>query len=266
MSEFAAGLPFDPDIPLPNSEAGMPMTVEGALREADRAALQARRLLDASRSLLTGNIAMGCCLPPLMMITVRFLRNDRDFWLWMMVVPMFLGWVVASTWVLVRHRSAGEVKVVDGLALEVRQLKERPSRFPGFAIRLPGFIVPASVGLVVGSWLLRYKVGLYVVWHLKQWLPAPINSIVFFSSFILLVVILIGLFIGRFVVYRFWEDILFAASIALAWVLPALLPRGDGLAVLAAIPVLAVIVGTTSLNRRWRLWFRTQVNAPEAIS
>ena len=57
MTEFRSTIPTG-ERPLPD-----PGEARGAFLEAEATALSVRRLLDASRCLFTGNLAMMCCLP-----------------------------------------------------------------------------------------------------------------------------------------------------------------------------------------------------------
>ena len=70
----------------------------------------------------------------------------------------------------------------------------------------------------------------------------------------LVTAIMAGLFVGRFVLFQFWENLVFAACVAIAWSL--YLPRDRRLAALAIVPLLAVVVATACLDRRWRVWVR----------
>jgi hypothetical protein len=64
-----------------------------------------------------------------------------------------------------------------------------------------------------------------------------------------------GFFVYRFVVYRFWEDLLFAAAVLMAYT-PFFVHAWD-LTPLSLAALAVVIVGTVSLHRRWVHWTRS---------
>lgn len=62
-------------------------------------------------------------------------------------------------------------------------------------------------------------------------------------------------FVHRFVVFRFWEDLLFAVSVALAYA-PFLLQAWD-FTWLSFLALLLVILGAACLHIRWVTWTRS---------
>jgi hypothetical protein len=221
------------DRPLPDPRVEQMLSAHGALRDADQAALRTRRLLDASRSMLTGNMAMGFCLPATLMVWWEVARDgDRSRVLGALVMIGFAAWVLLSLRWLVGLRSSGGVKVVDRIEVNLDEIREHPIR------RLvPYCAVMLASGL---AWSYLFRVMPYSGIVIVMWTVVAMFS---------------GLFVGRFFLFHFWEDLLFAVSVALAWGLYLLQARQ--LAPLAIVPPRAVIVGTVCLHHRWRNWARS---------
>lgn len=218
------------DRPLPDPRAEQPLSACGVLQEADQAALHARRLLDASRGILTGNIALGICLPATVMLWWEVARDgDGSRVLGAFVIIGFAVWMLVSIRWMVQLRSSGGVKVVDFIETNLNAIREHPFRrlAPSYALVLGAFLV----------WSYLFKVMPYRGVVIAIWT---------------VVAAMTGMFVGRFFRFRFWEDLLFAASVASAWSLYLLQARH--LAPLAIVPPLAVIVGTVCLHQRWRHW------------
>ncbi len=75
-------------------------------------------------------------------------------------------------------------------------------------------------------------------------------------------------FVRRYMVFRFWEDLLFAGCVALAYA-PFFLRTWD-LTPLSLLSLLLVIPGTVSLHSRWADWSRSLAdmegeNSPEEV-
>ena len=218
------------DRPLPDPRAEQPLSARDVLQDADHAARHARRLLDASRSILTGNLAMGFCLPATLMVWWEVDPEvDRSRVLGALLMIGFAVWVLVSIRWMVRLRSSGGVKVVDFIETNLNATRKHPFRrvVPACAVMLGGCLV----------WSYLFKVMPYLGVMIVMWACVAAWS---------------GVFVGRFFRFGFWEDLLFAASIASAWSLYLLQARH--LAPLAVVPLLAVIVGTICLHQRWRHW------------
>ncbi|HEV3162557.1 MAG TPA: hypothetical protein VGZ22_00855 [Isosphaeraceae bacterium] len=215
------------------------MSAREALQDADQAARQARRLVDASRGIITGNIAMAFCLPPMLMVLWEAAPHaDGSRILGALLSLAFLAWVVMSIRMFPRLRSAGAVSVVDRVEVNLNEIQKHPFRrlVPAYAWVLGWFLL----------WGYLFKVMPYSAVVITMWTVTAV---------------LTGVFIGRFVYFQFWEDLVFAASVTLAWGLYLLrLPR---LALVAALPPIAVILATICLYQRWRTWVRS-VPAAEA--
>jgi hypothetical protein len=195
-----------------------------------REAWRTRRLLDASRAILTGTIAFGFCLPAVVMIGWdATAAGDLGRVLGLLVITGFLIWMLISVFWLIPRRSRGGVKVVDRFETNLSQVRRN------FWWRfLPAY------ALVLGTtalWSILFNVmpGSGVV--LTMWLVTAM---------------LAGLFVALFVLFQFWEDLVFAGSVAMAWSLYLLPDRR--LAPLVIVPLLAVVVATVCLDRRWPAW------------
>ncbi len=234
---FAA--PAVQDSPLPDPRAEPPLSAYGALGIADEAARHARRLLDASRSILTGNIAMGLCLPATLMVWWQFDRHgDRSRILGALIMIGFALWVLVSLQWMVWLRSSGGVAVIDCVEAKLNAIREHPFRrlAPFYGLLLCTSLVWVYLFKVMPNW------GVLIA----MWTVAAA---------------LAGLFVGRFFRFHFWEDLLFAASVFSAWSLYLL--QAQRLAPLALVPLVAVIVGTVCLHQRWRHWVGS-LPTPEA--
>ena len=64
-------------------------------------------------------------------------------------------------------------------------------------------------------------------------------------------------FVRRFVIFRFWEDLLFAGCVALAYA-PFLLGAPDDLSLLNFLSLFLVLIGVASLHSRWLSWSSSQ--------
>ena len=229
MTDLAASSTAQ-DRPLPDPRDEQPLSARDALQDADQAAKQTRRLVDASRSIVTGNLAMGSCLPATLMVWWEVDRDvDRSRVLGALVMIGFAVWVLVSFRWMIRLRSSGGVKVVDFIETNLNSVRKHPFRqvVPVYAVML--------VMCLIWSYLFRVMPYLGVL--IAMWTVVAVWA---------------GFFVGRFFRFRFWEDLLFAASVALAWCLYLLQARQ--LAALAIVPPLAVIVGTFCLHQRWRHW------------
>jgi len=175
-------------------------------------------------------MAMGMCLPATLMVWWEVARDaDRSRVFGAVLIIGFAVWVLASIRWMIRLRSSGGVKVVDCVETNLNAIRKHPVRrlVPLYALVLGAFLV----------WSYLFKVMPYWGVVIAMWT---------------VVAVLAGFFVGRFCRFRFWEDLLFAASVACAWSL--YLSQARHLALLAIVPPLAVIVGTVCLQQRWRRW------------
>jgi hypothetical protein len=148
----------------------------------------------------------------------------------LLVVFLSLRW-------LRRQRAHSQVTVVDRREEEVRKAIARPKNAVAvlcalFAFQIVSFIV-WSIGfrhMSNGAILASLSIG-------------PLIGLLFF--------------VRRFVFFRFWEDLLFAGCVALAF-LPFFLRSWD-LTPLSFLSLFLVILGTASLHARWVAWTRSLV-------
>jgi hypothetical protein len=159
MIESSAGSAAQ-DRPIPDPRDEPPFTAQSALRDADRAARQARRLLEASRGILSGNMALIACLPATLMFWWQ-VGGDRTRVAGALVMIGFAAWVAVSLRWIVRLRSSGGVKVVDRIEANMEEIGERPIRrlVPAYAVWFGAFlawsylfkVLPYS-GVVIAMW------------------------------------------------------------------------------------------------------------------
>lgn len=204
--------------------------------EVTQAALQARRMLEASRALGTGNMAFALCL----LGTVLVVMHSK----WggsagpIVMAGLIWGYLIAlffSIRWMKRQRAKSLVTVIDRREAEARKALASPRRVA--AIFFLAFVSQAICGLV---WWIAFR-------HMS-------NSAIL-ASLALGPVIGIGFFVRRFVLFQFWEDLLFAGCVALAYA-PMFLRKWD-LTPLSFLALVLVIAGGCSLNHRWVTWTRS---------
>jgi len=219
---------------------------------ASKSARQARRLQEASRAIITGNIAGAVCLVEtvLVMLHAGLARDDGspdEVWMfalcgvgWGFIACMFLS----LRW-LRRQRLRSPVYVLNRLEAEARQLPPRP-----FATKV----------ILIG-----YSIGTFLLFGLSFVAFRHMSSAAILASLSVGPLIAVGYFVYRFVSFLFWEDVVFAAAVALAYMpFPFMAWRLAPLC-LAAFPM--VIGATLSLHLRWVRWQRSvALHNPEAPS
>jgi hypothetical protein len=206
------------------------------LYEASQAASYARRMREASRAIIIGNIALGLCMLGTYLgvmhshwagaaapfVTSGLVYGD------LAILFLSLGWMK-------RQRAHSLVTVVDLREEKVRTAVARPWRVAAFFFAAVVFWVVSVIG-----WSIALR-------HMSN--PAILAS--------LSIGPLIGIlyFVRRFVVFQFWEDLLFAVCVALAYA-PFFLQSWD-LSPLSFLSLLLVILGAASLHSRWVTWTRS---------
>lgn len=207
---------------------------------AAKSAQTARRLREASRAILTGNIAAGACLIETVLVAVHagwFVNEDGAGDAARMLVLDgiifgFLAWLfLAQRW-LKRQRSRSDVFVLDHVEADAQRAPAHPARAVAILI---GFLVVQVLAGVL--WIIAFR-------HLSN--AAIVAAL---SAFPLLAV---GYFLYRFLTFLFWEDLLFAAAVAVAWT--PFLFQAWHLAPLCLASFPMVIVGTGCLHYRWVHW------------
>ena len=198
-----------------------------------RAAWQALRLGEASRALLTGNLAFGLCMIGTILVLLHSLWMETiGPWLVCGIVGIQLGSMFFSIIWLRRQRAHSLVRVIDRREEELQKATARPWKVVAVLL---AFLV--FQGLMVLGWSIAFR-------HMSE---AAILAVMALAP-------LLGMifFVRRFVLFQFWEDLLFAASVGLAFV-PFLLLSWNlmGLCLLALV---LVVVGTVCLQSRWVRW------------
>ncbi len=231
MGEFTAV----PDRPLPDPRQEGPVSAHGSLLRADRAAWRVRRLMDSSRCLLTGNMAFLCCLPATIMSSWSLVEADWARILGALVLFIAEFGIVVSFLRMGRLRAMAGLEVVDRVEVNLKEFGKIPNR------RRVGFLT-LYVAYMILCTILFTKVLPFWGMIAGMWLGAAFMA---------------GFFVRRFVLFQFWEDLLFAASILMAWSLFLSQLRTEYMKILVLMPPLEVLVGTTFLYMRWREWARS---------
>jgi hypothetical protein len=134
-----------------------------------------------------------------------------------------------------RQRAHSLVTVVDRREEEVRKAVARPWRAVAVLFALLVFQAVSVIGWGIG---LQHMSNGAILASLSI---GPLIGIFFF--------------VRRFVVFRFWEDLLFAGCVALAYA-PFFLRSWDLIA-LSFLSLLLIIPGAASLHSRWVAWTRS---------
>lgn len=196
---------------------------------AGKSAQKARRLQEVSRAIITGNLAAAVC----MMETILVLVHARMFLVNAVVMFGYMALAISSLHWLKRHRLQSSVYV-----LNLFEAQPRPTR------RVRARMLLLFVVILLGEGVAFSTID---VNRIPQW------SIIAFLSIGPLAAV--GYFICRCVIFRFWEDLLFAVAVALAY-----LPfpfQAWHLAPLCLVSFPMVIVGTACLHFRWVRWQRS---------
>jgi hypothetical protein len=208
-----------------------------AFNQATHAAWQARRMGEASRALVSGNIALGLCV----LGTVLGVRHAR----WAGAAAPFvacgllfgyLAGLFLSIRRMKRQRARAFVTVVDRREEDMRKAVARPRKMVAVIFAL--FVLQA-VSAAGWSIALRHMSNSAILASLSI---GPLMGMLFF--------------VRRFVIFRFWEDLLFAGCVVLAYA-PIFLRLSD-LSPLSFLSLLLVILGTVSLHARWLTWSSSQ--------
>ena len=204
---------------------------------AEKAAWHARRFRESSRAVITGNSAFVACLIGTILVLFQsdWFTGVGPFVICGIMLGYVAGLIVSLRW-LKRQRARSSVMVLD-------QREE--------AAKKHGPAGPFRVALVIVA-LCFFQVLAMVLWGIAF---RHMSSAAILAALAIVPVVATGFFVYRFVVFRFWEDLLFAAAVLMAH-LPFILQAWELTPLsLAALPV--VIVGTVSLHRRWVHWTRS---------
>ncbi len=202
---------------------------------AAKAAQEARRLQEASRAIITGNIAAAICLIETTLVVQHAGWTD-DTGKMLVLDGVLFGYialaVLSMRW-LKRQRSRNSVYVLNQFEAQ---------RVPAGRVRAVAMLVFAFMVLCTGVAFWTIDVN-----RVPQW--AIIAALSIGPLFA------VGYFVCRFVMFRFWEDLLFAAAVGLAYLPFPFLAWHLAPLCLASFPM--VIVGTASLHFRWVRWQRS---------
>jgi len=197
---------------------------------AERAAWSARRMREASRAVVTGNIALLASLLGITLTVIHsaWLDNVGPFVACALTVGGLATAFLSVRWAK-RSHDRSPVSVLDRREEAARTIRPRRSAI--------AILICIQVVSVVG-WTLAFR-------HLSQ---AGIFALLAIGP-----MIAIGYFVWRFASFRFWEDLLFAIAVALAY-LPFFLRDYTAVAFLS-VPI--IMFGTASLHARWSTWSRS---------
>ena len=204
--------------------------------EVTQAGWQARRMLEVSRVFITGNMAFGLCL----LGTIVVVMNSN--WVGsagpIVMAGLVWGYLIAlffSIRWLKRQRAKSLVTVLDRREDEARKAPATRRRVA--AVFFLAYVFQAICCL---AWGIAFR-------HM--------SNTAILVSLSLGPIIGIGFFVRRFVLFQFWEDLLFAGCVVLAYA-PMFLRRWD-LTPLSFLALVLVIAGGCSLNHRWVTWTRS---------
>jgi uncharacterized membrane protein len=206
------------------------------LHEASQAAWYARRMREASRAVITGNIALALCMLGTVLVVMhsRSMGTAGPFVACGLVYGDLAVMFLSLRW-MKRQRAHSLVTVVDRREEEVRKAVARPWRAVAVLFALLVFQAVSVIGWGIG---LQHMSNGAILASLSI---GPLIGIFFF--------------VRRFVVFRFWEDLLFAGCVALAYA-PFFLRSWDLIA-LSFLSLLLIIPGAASLHSRWVAWTRS---------
>jgi hypothetical protein len=206
-----------------------------ALLAATQAARQARRMREASRAIVTGNIALGVCLFGVVLVLMHAERGGSATPLVACgLVYGYLAWLVVSRRWASRRRAGSVVTVVDQREEALRAAVSTP-----WKTAVVVFVALAVQAVFAAGWVIAFR-------HMS-------NTAILAS---LSVGPLLGAsyFVLRFVQFQFWEDLLFAGCVALAFA-PFFL-QAWYLAPLSYASLALAVLGAASLHARWVAWTR----------
>ncbi len=217
-----------------------------AFNEANRATWQAVRMREASRALVTGHIALWVCLMGTLDATARVGTNAPFVVIAPLWFALLFGYLGCLFWAIRRikgQRLKSLVKVTDRGDDKLRKVADIPLRK---VADIPRKVVLYYFGMMLYSFLCSFGWG--IAWR-------HMSTTAILASLAIFPLMGISYFVYRVVQYAFWEDLLFAMCIALAY-MPIFLQPGPGTE-LSLLALVFVIVGTASLHHRWDVWSRS---------
>jgi hypothetical protein len=207
-----------------------------SLLAVSEAARQARRVREASRAIITGNIAAIFCLfgTVLSLMHSEWVSPDAPFLLCGLVYSYLAILYFSIRW-MKRRQARCTVTVTDRREEAARTAPARPRQAVAVVLAIILFQIVAGVG-----WLIAFR-HMSNAAILFAFGVCPLLGVLFFTY--------------RFASFLLWEDLLFAGCVALAFG-PFLLEASD-LAPLSFASLLLVAIGTASLHSRWSRWVRS---------
>ncbi len=211
------------------------------LTNAAEAAWHARQLREASRAFITGNFVLGICLLGTLLVVVHDDSVPGAPFVMCGLLAAYLVEMILAFRCMSRQRAQGIVTVISRREQEVRSAAVRPWR-----VATTFFVLFTLQAVMVGVWSIA--------------LPRMTTQTI--------LVVLAGLpvlgvasFVRRYVEFRLWEDLLFAASVALAYV--PFVFQAWALAPLSFLALLMAAVAMLCLHRRWMRWTRSMADEAE---
>jgi len=203
---------------------------------AANAAWQTRRLRESSRAIITGNIAFFACLISVVLVVMHsdWFDGTGPFVMCGLMFGYIACLLVSLRW-MKRQRSRNSVMVIDRRQAAAEQAIGHPRRV---AVIIFAFFVFQILTMTL--WNVAFR-------HMS-------NSAIL-AALAIGPALATGFFVYRFVVFRFWEDLLFAAAVVMAYT-PFFL-QDWRLTPLSFASLAAVVVGTVCLHRRWVHWARS---------
>jgi len=217
--------------------SGLPTPAQmRTLYEASLAAWHARRMREASQAVIIGNIALAICMLGTVLVVMhsRWVGTAGPFVACGLVYGDLAVMFLSFRW-MKRQRAHSLVTVVDRREEEVRQAVARPWRAVAVLFAFLIFQAVCVMGWSIG---LRHMSNSAILASLSV---APLIGILFF--------------VRRFMVFRLWEDLLFAGCVVVAYT-PFFLGSWD-LTPLSFVSLILVILGAASLHSRWVVWTRS---------
>jgi hypothetical protein len=224
-----------PDLPTPDQMR--------ALNQALDAAWNARRLREASRGILVGSIAMSLCVISTVLVVMhsQWAEGIAPFLSCGILLVYFVGLHFSIRW-LKQQRGSSPATVVDQTEEVIRTAAARPMR--AIPILLLSLLVQAAASI---GWFYAFR-------HMSNEAILASLSVgpLLASTF----------FVYRFVSFRFWEDLVFAGCVILAFV-PMFFVRRVDVSFLSFVAIGLTAIATVMLQRRWTTWTQS-LEEPES--
>ena len=224
-----------PDLPTPEQMC--------ALNQAMHASWQARRMREASRGIIIGNIAMVLCIASTMLVLMHtdWAKDIAPFLVNGILGVYFAGVFFSLRW-LKRQRGSNSVTVLDRNEEVARTASQRPK---------------LAVAIIL-SFVLIFTIGwIFALPNMSNQAILAFLSTMPCSGALFFVI--------RFVSFRFWEDLVFAGCVVFAFVPMYFVRQGIGpdgrtaidISFLSFVSLGLVVASMASLQYRWIVWTRS---------